>query len=131
MTEDTKNNQQDSESGLFPIRTVAAITGDASGTAEILMGLPIVLTEMAYSRKFEREADQYALDSLKSWRICPKHFSNLMHRLMKKRQEEVKRNIPSANEDKENKILNYLSTHPSTERRIEMFDDATDPYNCR
>jgi len=107
---------------------IAAITGNASGTAEILLGLPIILTEMAYSRKFEKEADQYALDSLQAWGICPNHFSNLMRRIMEKRKRQDKG--PSGNGKKKNRIINYLSTHPSTEGRIEMFEKATDSKNC-
>ena len=40
---------------------ILAITGDITGSSELFIGLPVLLTEMAYSREFEREADQYAL----------------------------------------------------------------------
>ena len=106
---------------------LAAITGDASGIAEILLGLPIILTEMAYSRKFEEEADQYALDSLLAWSISPKHFSNLMRRIMEKRKGKRQVKGLSGNQKNKNGIINYLSTHPTTERRIEIFDKATEP----
>jgi len=109
---------------------IAAIIGDASGTAEILLGLPIILTEMAYSRTFENEADQYALDSLQAWGICPNHFSNLMRRIMEKRRGKRQERKDSGNGQKINMIINYLSTHPSTERRIEIFRKATDSENC-
>jgi len=109
---------------------ITAITGDASGIAEILLGLPIILTEMAYSRKFEKEADQYALDSLQARGICPNHFSNLMRRIMEKREGKRQEKGPSGNKKKKDRIINYLSTHPATERRIEMFEKATDSKNC-
>jgi len=37
-----------------------SITGDVSGSSELFLGLPVMLTELAYSRSFEREADEYA-----------------------------------------------------------------------
>ncbi|MCK7469253.1 MAG: M48 family metallopeptidase [Desulfosudis oleivorans] len=45
---------------------ISAVTGDASGTSQLFLGLPVMLTELAYSRDFEREADRYALDTLRS-----------------------------------------------------------------
>ena len=57
------------------------ITGDASGTSELLSALPFLLTDMAYSRQFENEADDYAKQYLLDRRIDTRHFSDLMARL--------------------------------------------------
>ncbi len=93
---------------------VLAITGDVSGTSNLFLGLPVVLTKLAYARGFEREADDYALAYARGHGIAPRHFSNLMRRLEGERQA-------GAGEG-EDRWSNYLSTHPSTEERLRSFD---------
>ncbi|MDF1592764.1 MAG: M48 family metallopeptidase [Desulfobacterales bacterium] len=91
-----------------------AITGDVSGSSELFLGLPVLLTQLAYSRGFETEADQYALGYLRSHKIAPIHFAGLMRRIDRKRAD------PSG--DSEKKWMNYLSTHPLTEKRLQSFE---------
>ncbi len=91
-----------------------AVTGDASGTSELFLGLPVILTELAYSREFEREADRYALKYLKSHQIPPTHFANFLRRI------EEKKN--SQHHSSEDGWINYLSTHPNTEERLKKFE---------
>lgn len=93
---------------------ILAITGDITGSSELFVGLPVLLTEMAYSREFEREADQYALAYMQDHAIELKHFANLMRRVEKK---------AGGGEDGDGrKWINYLSTHPLTEERLEAFE---------
>jgi Zn-dependent protease with chaperone function len=93
---------------------IMAVTGDASGTSQIFLGLPVMLTELAYSREFELEADQYALDYLTSHRIAPRRFADLMRRLQQ-------RKLPDGS-DTEGRWSNYLSTHPDMEERLQRFE---------
>jgi len=88
-----------------------AVTGDVSGTSELFYAMPIMLTELAYSRQFEREADQYALNYMKSNNIETVHFARLMRRIDQWRQNRRGGRLPS-----------YLSTHPATEKRLRRFD---------
>ena len=90
-----------------------AMTGDVSGSSELFLGLPVLLTEMAYSREFEREADQYALDWLREKKIPTIHFVRLMERI------EQKMKIILAGSDK--KWVSYLSSHPGIQERIKPF----------
>jgi Zn-dependent protease with chaperone function len=90
-----------------------ALTGDVSGSAEIFLSLPVILTELAYSREFEREADDYALSYLTSEGIPPAHFARLMKRLRKK---AAAKGTPG-----DNGWRSYLSTHPAPEERIQRF----------
>jgi hypothetical protein len=94
--------------------TLLAITGDVSGSSELFLGLPVLLTELAYSRQFEREADRYAIDYLRSRGTSPIHFARLMRRIDQKTAPESK--APGG------KWLNYLSTHPMTEERLRNFE---------
>jgi len=91
-----------------------AITGDITGSSELFLGLPVVLTELAYSRGFEREADRYALSYLKSNQIPPIHFARLMRRIEQKARE--KSSMPAG------KWMNYLSTHPMNDERLRPFE---------
>ncbi len=93
-----------------------AITGDASGTSELFYGMPVMLTELAYSRQFEREADRYALDYLKAHAIAPVHFARLMRRI----EQWQKKNRGAASSGR---WPTYLSTHPSTEERLSAFEN--------
>lgn len=97
---------------------IRAVTGDVSGTSELFLGLPVVLTELAYSREFEREADQYALRYLRSQGVAPRHFAHLMRRLQGQKQPDGL--------DLQGRWSNYLSTHPATEERLLEFESAKD-----
>lgn len=92
-----------------------AITGDVTGSSELFLGFPVLLTELAYSRAFEREADQYALAYLRSNSIPPTHFAHLMRRIHEK--------MAAQSNVSENKWINYLSTHPMTEDRLRIFEE--------
>ncbi len=91
------------------------LTGDVTGSAEVFMGLPLFFTQMAYSRGFEKEADQYALKRLKQAGIPTVHFANLMERI------EHQINRLNKNSDKTKKWISYLSTHPRMRERLQLF----------
>ena len=60
---------------------VAMLTGDLSAASNLLATLPVVVTTMAYSRDFEREADNNSLIFLDANHIARHHFVDLMERL--------------------------------------------------
>jgi predicted Zn-dependent protease len=90
------------------------MTGDVSGSSELFLGLPVLLTELAYSRQFEREADTFALTSLRTNGIAPVHFASLMRRIENQKS--------SASDRASEKWVNYLSTHPLTKERLKGFE---------
>lgn len=81
------------------------LTGDVSS---LVGALPVMLFQLGYSREFEREADQYALDYLRAEGIPTFHFAHIIRRLDHRRDEE-------------SGIGSYLSTHPATGERIQPF----------
>lgn len=91
-----------------------AIAGDISGSSELFMGLPALLMERAYSREFEREADRYAITTMRTHNIPSIHFANLMGRIEKAHLAKGK------SENK--KWSRYLSSHPLTAERIKEFE---------
>ncbi len=90
---------------------IGTMMGDASGLASITTALPAVLVDSAYSRDFEREADQYAFQQLKARGISPKAFASLM----KKLQDET---------EKSGSSMQYFSSHPPTDERIAAAERA-------
>jgi Zn-dependent protease with chaperone function len=89
------------------------ITGDSSGVSELFLGLPVILTEYAYSRDFESDADLYAWHYLRGRNIPTHHFADILSKIEKSDQD--KKGRPG------DKISSYISTHPKTSERIQRF----------
>ncbi|WP_423893975.1 M48 family metallopeptidase [Candidatus Pelagadaptatus aseana] len=129
------------------------MSGDVGATAEIFLALPIFLTEMAYSRNYERESDDFALSYLLEHNIDKSSFPDLMSRLQLfsicMQSPDGSCADPEAEVDAEaayrqfeqgclHKVLageieaptnmgeswgDYLSSHPATEERLLKFRD--------
>jgi predicted Zn-dependent protease len=95
------------DSGLIVL--ITAIAGDAVSTTVLAAALPAALLQAHYSRRFEAEADDYAFALLKRHHRSPQAFADLLRRL-EKRHGAFASKQP---------VLEYLSTHPATEERIE------------
>lgn len=80
-----------------------AITGDVGSAASLAATLPTVLLHSGYSRDFEREADEFALDYLKRKGIPTKALGDILLRMD---QKSGGSGIPD-----------YLSTHPAPQER--------------
>ncbi len=92
---------------------VAGITGDIASMSALAAALPTLLIEAKYSRAFEMEADEYALKYLKAHEISPRHLTNILSRLGE----------ASGGPDDG---LEYLSSHPPTDERIERLHEASE-----
>jgi predicted Zn-dependent protease len=88
---------------------IATLFGDAASLSTIIVAVPSVLVQTGYSRAFEEEADRYAFVRLKQIGISPRHFADILRRL------EGSRGGGARGE----RALDYLSSHPATEKRIE------------
>lgn len=95
---------------------ILAVTGDASGVSELFLGLPVILTELGYSRGFEVEADQYALHYLDLHNIDPNHFANILQRVT---------GLEAEREVGEQRWMSYFSTHPATRERIQRISKSS------
>ncbi len=87
---------------------VASVAGDLTSLTELSAALPKLLVEAGYSRDFETEADQFALQYMLEHDIPPTHFVEILIRI----EEETVH---------EGKVSNYLVSHPMTSQRIRMF----------
>ena len=88
---------------------VAMVTGDLSAASNLLASLPVIMTNMSYSRSFEREADDNSLVFLDANHVARHHFVDLMERLTY--QAECKQLI--ARDELKNKISSEISDSSS------------------
>ena len=103
---------------------VLLVTGDTSGFADLGLGLGSLLVSSHYSRDHETEADEYAFKKMLIARIDPANFSTIMARMENYMTGEIEtreadKQEPTA-EVEESTFLDYFSTHPETEQRIEL-----------
>lgn len=89
---------------------VAMVTGDLSAASNLLASLPVIMTNMSYSRDFEREADNNSLVFLDANHIERHHFVDLMERLTY--QAECSQLL--MNERLKNTISEKISNSPSS-----------------
>ncbi len=90
---------------------LTAVTGDIGAASGFAAAMPIILLETSYSRKFELEADEYALDYMQAHNIDTLHFATILQK------------ISGQDESDETSAFDYLSTHPATRERIQPFID--------
>lgn len=83
---------------------LAVVAGDVSAIAAAASSS---LLEASYSRDLEREADAYAIETLRGSRIPLRHLADMLQRLE-----------TAAGAAGNSSALKYLSTHPATDERI-------------
>jgi Zn-dependent protease with chaperone function len=84
---------------------VAGALGDFTSVSAASGSLPVLLTELHYSRSFEREADADGADRLDRAGIPREHLARMLERL-------------AASHGGDGPWTSYLSTHPATEERV-------------
>ena len=106
------------------------ITGDSS---DLAVTLPVALLGAGYSRKFETESDDYALQLLHRKQIDPLHLARFLQRMelaQSSSSEQTDSNTAqqeekpaAAPEDQPNryaaKVLQIFASHPATEERVQ------------
>lgn len=78
---------------------------------DLLVAIPSLLADLAYSRSFEREADLFALKKMKENNVDPIHLAEALVKLESWYSMRFDRG-------ESNEGLNYLSTHPAPHERI-------------
>ena len=113
---------------------VIFITGDID-TVDFLTGIPTLILDLSYSREFEKEADDFALEQLHHFDIPVDYFATIMQRLENyyvdlesgvEAQTVMLDGENSTEEtpaDESKSIGDFLSTHPSTEERVKLVED--------
>lgn len=94
------------------------IGGDLDGITELVMGTSNTFLQSSFSRDMEREADIYALENLPKLGYSPAVLGHALAELTQKDGETD--SITSHAEG----LLNYLSSHPATDERIQSALEA-------
>ncbi|NNP72773.1 peptidase [Acinetobacter defluvii] len=109
-----------------------AMTGDSS---DLFSSLPAAMLGAKYSRKFEQEADLYALNLMDRQHIEVEHFANLLQRLNdeyesadtkddKEKSGKAQQKTEASETDSHlDRVLEIFESHPATEERIKMVRD--------
>lgn len=88
---------------------LTAVTGDIGSAGGFAAAMPIILLETNYSRKFEIEADRYALHYMQANNIDTTHFATILKK------------ISGVGDENDKNTFTYLSTHPAVFERIQPF----------
>jgi Zn-dependent protease with chaperone function len=106
------------------------IVGDVSSAGTLVLALPSILVQSAYSQEFETEADDFALARMREHNLDPTHFANFLDRIERCAAfagDAISECDGSATINREDAThqpsgwLRYLSTHPTNERRTARF----------
>jgi len=110
--------------GAFVSVAVMMMVGDSNGLADMGVGLGSLLVSASYSREHESEADRYTFKHMLAAKINPSSFSKIMNRMTTYMEAETsihkKDHKDKKVQDAKDSILDYLSSHPSTKRRVEI-----------
>ena len=101
---------------------VIFITGDVD-TVDLLTGLPTLMLDLSYSRSFELEADQFALDAMHESGIAAEHFISIMQKLDKSYADELDKV-----DTKYKTVTDFLWTHPPTALRLKLASEYNTPH---
>lgn len=95
------------------------VTGDLSSVSSLVTALPVLLTQLGYSRDFEYEADRFAADLLAGQGIDAQRLGVILARLESAAHcESGEACTPGAVDG----WSRYLSTHPPTAERLRLLD---------
>ncbi|WP_338364737.1 M48 family metallopeptidase [uncultured Pseudoalteromonas sp.] len=92
---------------------LAVMFGDLEGIAEVALGTGATFAQQGFSRDMEREADSYALIQLENLGYSSNDFADAIQALQGAHTSE------NEHLEKVNNLLEYLSSHPSAQERID------------
>jgi len=109
---------------------IAILTGSATATSDLLMSSLAIFSELQYSRDFEREADDFALEFLERHAIPSSHFADMFKRMecnqiaAEEDMEQCLRDEAWREQFGEDHWSSYLYTHPPTKERIRRIEQG-------
>ena len=104
--------------GSFITILTVLLTGDLSGTNELIAGIPLLLIDTSYSRDFEREADEFAMQQMIAENIPLVAFEDILNRL--EDSHRIKNEQRTFGDESGNFVTDYLSSHPGTPERVSL-----------
>lgn len=110
---------------------VILLLGNPDGISELATGLGTALVSNHYSRQYETEADKFAFNNMLKIGIDPQAFVDILSRMEDysttatdtddaEDKSEGKDTSGAVEEADEEKLSDFLSSHPNTQLRIKM-----------
>ena len=97
------------------------VTGDVSSTAALGGAIPGLLLQSKFSREFETESDDYAIDLMKRAGLSTKPLAAMLERL----EASHRPKSPDAGTDEDDGgVLDYIGSHPPTRERVQAIREA-------
>ncbi|MEE2729960.1 MAG: M48 family metallopeptidase [Pseudomonadota bacterium] len=98
--------------------TVNALLGDMTGLLSVMVSAAPLLINQSYSRGFESEADELGLALLHRAAIDPEGLITFFEKLREQEQKHLQDTAGEDNREAVETTLQFLSTHPATDKRI-------------
>ncbi len=106
--------------GIYVI--AGAVFGDATGILAVLSGAAPLLLNQSYSRRFETEADVTGFALLQKAKINPSGLASFFEKMIEEEKKQLEKIEDKDNREMAQKALQFLSTHPASEERIEKLN---------
>ncbi len=103
---------------------VTMLIGDVTAIEEMVVALPTFLLESNYSRGSESEADEYAFKQMVRLGIDPIYFAKMFAKMEELEEDDNS----SESKDTAEEYSEYLSTHPSSPRRMQRAREYSAKY---
>ena len=118
---------------LLRTAMVSAVAAWYFGDFTSIANAAILMTQLKYSRDFETQADDTAIEIMRAQKLDTKSLAELFRRMRDHRgpgerdhdHGDAAKEPPAKVKTKLPSIPEFLSTHPDIERRIERFEGAT------
>jgi Zn-dependent protease with chaperone function len=105
------------------------LTGDVASLSSMIVAIPVILTELGYSRDFEFEADRHAAAVLQRHGLAPAALGEMLGRLERSQADPACAVEAGAQREDCHGAdwWRYLSTHPPAAERIRRLGEAQLP----
>lgn len=104
--------------GIYMI--ASAMFGDASGLLAVLSSAAPLLLNQSYSRGFETEADVKGFALLQKAKVNPSGLASFFEKMIAEEKQQLEKVMDKENQELARKALQFLSTHPASEDRIQQ-----------
>jgi beta-barrel assembly-enhancing protease len=113
--------------GIYVI--ASAVFGDVSGIMATLTGAAPLLLNQSYSRRFETESDLKGFALLQKANINPVGLASFFEKMIEEEKKQLEKIEGENNRELVKGALQFLSTHPASEERIQKLNELATNTN--